>query len=253
MKDSLKTLLKCAEIERKIQELSDETQEIPQITKSLAGDLSALSSDLENKKQELLNLTSRLSELQDLLTEKRSWIEEREQNISTLKTHKEFQGAQKEISLARKAIKDAEEEIAKLSPSKEALESGVKEQEESTLPKIEEIKNDIAEKKAHFEKIDQLIAEERRKLDELSKEISDKKMARHFNTIRQRTSPAISLIENGHCMECGTKVLPQTLNQLHRGEAMQICNRCKRIIYFDHMIEDNAADAAQDAKDEAQS
>ena len=77
---------------------------------------------------------------------------------------------------------------------------------------------------------------------ELASNITDKTCLKHYEHIFRRAVPAISRLEGNICTECGTKVLPQSINMLKVGQQMQYCSRCKRILYIESLVFANDTD-----------
>ncbi|MBT3182776.1 MAG: hypothetical protein HN337_09775, partial [Deltaproteobacteria bacterium] len=61
----------------------------------------------------------------------------------------------------------------------------------------------------------------------------DKKIVRKYDFIRKRYVEALSTVENGACHGCSTRIPPQLLNEMLRGEELKHCPSCQRLLFVD--------------------
>ena len=58
-----------------------------------------------------------------------------------------------------------------------------------------------------------------------------------YATIRMRRGLAMAPVKNGTCQGCNMNIPPQVFNQLQRGDTIELCGNCNRIIYWDKLLE----------------
>jgi len=51
-------------------------------------------------------------------------------------------------------------------------------------------------------------------------------------------------VRNGTCQGCNMNIPPQLYNQLQRGDTIELCGTCNRIIYWDKLLENPDGEAA---------
>lgn len=235
MKTTLITLLKLAEIDSKIDQLIEKQREIPQSILQLETEIAALNHQNTSKSAEVKNLESNKTNIQSFLQEKKTWVEEREGKSKELKTNKEYQASLKEVSFAKKEIFDRENELNVILQKYEAAQKAAQEISEQMGPRLEVISTQITEFKSQLERLEALIDSERQNRGVVLSEVSEE-ILHHYEHIMRRTFPAISKIEKGVCTECGTRVAPQLLNQIHVAKEVQYCSRCRRILYLEELL-----------------
>lgn len=236
MKEILLSLIKVTEIDNKINQILTDKQDIPNAVKDISNEIGTLQKALKQSLDELETLQTQQKSATEVIIEKTQWALERETRINEIKTTKEFQAASREISLARKEIKDKEDLLKTLNPQLEEATTKFNQLREQTQPKVDELMAKIHEYKARFDSIKATLEQDQANRAVALKEIPSDQAIAYYQKIHQRTIPAISLAANGICTECGTKVLPQVFNQLASSKVLHFCNSCRRILYVEAQL-----------------
>jgi predicted nucleic acid-binding Zn-ribbon protein len=165
-------------------------------------------------------------------------IQIQEQKISKLKdqmlqakTNEQYQAFQHEIGFCQKEIRRAEDHILDLMAESEDLDKNVKAAEVAL--KAEKAQVD-AEKQQTRERTE---ADQRavNELEATKKSIVDSMtpgVYRNYERIRSRRGVAVAEVLDGRCSVCHIAVRPQYLQDLKRGEQVQVCESCQRILYY---------------------
>lgn len=237
MKETILSLLKLAEVDYQIDEIRNGKKEIPEKVKELQEDLYTIRDtvkDLEAKKDEL---QERVKELKGNVEEKMQWLSDRESKLNDIASTKEYQAAQKEVSFAKKTIKDCEDELKIKEPEADAAEKNYQSTRDELIPKAEQIKAQLLDYKDKFENSEKHLKEKSAARLQFVGAVADKKALTYYEKVRQSIYPSISMVDpNGICRECGTKILPITLNKLQVGDEWQACDRCRRIVYLEEVL-----------------
>jgi uncharacterized protein len=107
-----------------------------------------------------------------------------------------------------------------------------------------------AEEKAANEKtaeLDAQIAEER-KLREVAAARVRPDVLKKYSAIRMRRGLAMAPVKNGTCQGCNMNIPPQLFNLLQRGDSIELCGTCNRIIYWDKLLENPDGQPADPAE-----
>ena len=110
------------------------------------------------------------------------------------------------------------------------------------------------EAKAANEKIaefDAQIAEERKLRDVAAARVRPD-VLKKYSAIRMRRGLAMAPVKNGTCQGCNMNIPPQLFNLLQRGDSIELCGNCNRIIYWDKLLE-NPDGAPAEPKEKPQS
>jgi uncharacterized protein len=91
--------------------------------------------------------------------------------------------------------------------------------------------------------IETKIAELRVERDKLAKAVKADVLKR-YGAIRLRRGLAVVSVKNGTCQGCNMNIPPQLYNTLQRGQTVETCPSCHRIIYWEEIMKDDPAAAS---------
>jgi predicted nucleic acid-binding Zn-ribbon protein len=165
-------------------------------------------------------------------------IQVQEQKISKLKdqmlqakTNDQYKAFQHEIGFCEQEIRKAEDRILDLMSESEDLDKNVKAADAAL--KLEKAQVE-AEKQQARERTDA----DQKAMNELQatkKSIVSQMTPGVYNNyerIRSRRGVAVAEVVDGRCTVCHIAVRPQYLQELKRGEQVQVCESCQRILYY---------------------
>lgn len=236
MKNTLLTLIKLTEIDKKIDQIQHDRETTPQLIQELKTEITQLLLEITTLENEISTLSQTKNDGGDFIREKKEWIDKREQILKSLQTNKEYQAALKEIATAKKQISDKEAQAQDFTPKIEELSAKLAALQESNQTKISDLQIQIGQKEECLQKIDDVLQEETNKRKAILVEIQNDNTIKHYEYVRKKVTPAMAKAENGVCSECGSRIPPQILNLLHKSQSMQYCYRCKRIIYLEELL-----------------
>ncbi len=81
------------------------------------------------------------------------------------------------------------------------------------------------------------IAEARSVRDVLAKQLRPDVLKR-YGTIKMRRGLAVVAVRDGTCRGCNMNIPPQLYNTLQRGNSLELCPNCNRIIYWARLLEE---------------
>jgi predicted nucleic acid-binding Zn-ribbon protein len=64
---------------------------------------------------------------------------------------------------------------------------------------------------------------------------------KRYGAIRMRRGLAVATVRNGTCLGCNMNVPPQLFNTLQRGNTLETCPYCHRIVYWEDLMKEEAA------------
>jgi predicted nucleic acid-binding Zn-ribbon protein len=166
-------------------------------------------------------------------------IQASEQKISKLKTqmmeaktNEQYRAFQHEIDFCQQEIGRHEDRILELMTESDPLEKAVKAAEAALSTEKKQVEDEKAkarERTAADQKEIDLLTQERKKiLAEM-----DSKIASEYERIRKgRAGVAIAEVVQGRCSKCNMLLRPQFLQELKRGDAIMVCESCRRMLYW---------------------
>ncbi len=224
-----------------LEELSALDAEIRHLDEQLTTDRDALA----GTKQEIARLEERVAsysasiaemgrarseatqDARQLLTQ----VEKSREKLARARNEREQNAASREVEELRRLHKDREEEMGKLT----MLEAQAQKSKE-------EAEAELAQKQEQLAALDASttgkLSEVERTRDEklvLRKDVAaklPKGVLSRYDTIRRRKGVAIAATETGTCLACQMAVPPQLFQRILRGDAMELCPHCQRILYY---------------------
>ncbi|MFC1501273.1 zinc ribbon domain-containing protein [Elusimicrobiota bacterium] len=189
-------------------------------------------SDAENEKKTLLDLQKAKKEKELDLETKETEIKKHNLELGSIKSNDAYKALLIEIESGKQDQSALENDILELmekidEESKKAkdVDSESKKREIEIQGKIKELENEI---KVLQEKYNSLKAER----DEFAKKIPEDLLS-HYDHIREgRDELAIVSLDGESCGGCGSILRPQTINDLHKGKELVVCDNCSRFVYL---------------------
>jgi len=166
-------------------------------------------------------------------------IQASEQKISKLKTqmmeaktNDQYRAFQHEIDFCQQEIGRHEDRILELMTESDPLEKAVKAAEAALSMERKQVEDEKAkarERTAADQKEIDLLTQERKKI--LSE--MDSRIASEYERIRKgRAGVAIAEVVQDRCSKCNMLLRPQFLQELKRGDAIMVCESCRRMLYW---------------------
>ena len=246
MKDQLRLLEELQRHDAKLQELETERQAIPGKLESIRKDLKVLEDMLARERSDLEAAEKWRRDKEEEMRTEEAQLTKAKAKLSAVKNSKEYMATQREVETLRKmsvetdeklqqfvtAANEARGKIATHSTDVEKLRAVVEREEKSSGDKLAEIEGQLAGIKAGRDAAAHAV-----RADVLKK----------YNAIKMRRGLAIVAVHNGTCRGCNMNIPPQLFNQLQKGNAIELCPTCHRIIYWDKLFEGGDGQPTQGA------
>jgi predicted nucleic acid-binding Zn-ribbon protein len=243
LRDQLRRLEELQQHDARIQELENALKAIPAKLASTQNDLARVETMLATERAALTETERYYAEQKGLLTEDEQSVAGAKHKLTQAKNSKEYMAAQREIEQRRESLTGREGEIAKLVEAVDAKKKllGDRANDVQTLKDSLQKDNDAA--RARMSELEGKIAALRAERDALAAGIKPEVLKR-YGTIRMRRGLAVVSVRNGTCQGCNMNIPPQLYNTLQRGQTIETCPSCHRIIYWEDLMKDPPADAA---------
>src|SRR6202012_902593 len=171
----------------------------------------------------------------DMKTEEQRALQAK-QRSAAVKNAKEYMASERELQATRKNAQEREEEVGKLSGAVETAKKSIEQHEADFLALKEHV---ASEQKTADEKIAELqkqIAEERKDREVAAGRVRPD-VLKKYSAIRMKRGLALVPVKNGTCQGCNMNIPPQLFNMIQRGDSIELCGNCNRIIYWDKIME----------------
>jgi predicted nucleic acid-binding Zn-ribbon protein len=240
LRDQLKRLEELQRYDAQIQELTNAHKAIPAKLEASQSDFARVQALLDGERAQLAESQRYYGEQKSQLESDESTASGAKHKLSLAKNSKEYVAAQREIEQTRDSVQNRELEIAKLMEAVQAKEKllGERAAELEILRKSLDKDAEVARKK--MAELDGKIAAIKVDRDKAATGIRPDVLKR-YGAIRMRRGLAITTVRNGTCQGCNMNVPPQLFNILQRGNSIETCPYCHRIVYWEDLMKDEPA------------
>ncbi len=241
MRDQLKRLEDLQAHDARIQELENSLKAIPAKLAATQNDLARVEGLLATERQALTETERYYSEQKGLLTEDEIQVAGAKHKLAQAKNSKEYMAAQREIDQRREGLAAREGEIAKLVEAVESKKKLLGERAKDVDNLKSSVDKDGDAAKARMAEIEGKIAELRAEREKVAAQVKPDVLKR-YSSIRMRRGLAVVSVRNGTCQGCNMNIPPQLYNVIQRGQTIETCPSCHRIIYWEDLMKDDKKD-----------
>ena len=248
MKEQLALLRELQRIDLDLDRLNEEKGGLQERLDEHKAVLSKLTEELEAQKAELEEVrTLERSKKRDM-AETKETLGERKTRLLNVASTKEYNAVEKEIEVLQKSAETLEEELLRLSEAIENTEGSIETKEAMTAELGKSIAGEEAAASDDLQRLDNEIDRLNKRTDEARGEVS-KRVLYKYDFIRSRR-PGLAIVSarDGHCEGCFMALPPQLFIQVQRGDTLETCPSCQRIMYF---WEHAAGEEGQELKETA--
>jgi predicted nucleic acid-binding Zn-ribbon protein len=232
LKEQLALLRELQRIDLQLDQLENQKNDIQEKLEENRGFLDKLIDDLENQKKELDEIRTLRSQKKTDLEETRNDLAARQDKLKQITSQKEFNAVETEIDVLKKKLEQDQEEALHLDEVIESTETSIEEKEEKIVQLREGIASEVADAEEQLADLDERIGARHDRQDEARGEVS-KRVLHKYDFIRSRR-PGLAVVpaKDGHCEGCYMAIPPQQFIEIQRGENLEICPSCQRILYY---------------------
>lgn len=227
-----------------LQGIDSEKDDIMELKGDLPDQVSHLEEQLKEKETQLKELQKQMQksimdrDAHDLeIISLREKIEKYKTQQFQVKTNKQYDALTREMDFSQEKINSLQKEIDILDGR-----AGLARDDSATLgPEIENLRNELKEKRLELEQVNQEHEEEELILQHERDKILvqlDKNDLRIYERIRQaKEGIAVVPVRRNACGGCFKRVPPQMMQDLRKNDQIMICEHCGRILVSDDIVE----------------
>jgi predicted nucleic acid-binding Zn-ribbon protein len=250
LRDQLKRLEDLQRHDAKIQELENAIKAIPVKLAATQADLARVEAMLQSERAQLAETERYYGEQKGQLETDEEQVTGAKHKLAQAKNTKEYMAAQRETETRRDGVASREAEIAKLVDAIEAKKKVLIERDAGVQTIRDSVAKDQELAAARIAELQGKIAELRSERDKLAADVKPDVLKR-YSGIRIRRGLAVVGVKNGTCRGCNMNIPPQLYIVLQRGVSIETCPSCHRIIYWEDLMKDPAAEDAAPASSKA--
>jgi predicted nucleic acid-binding Zn-ribbon protein len=232
-REQIAALAELQQIELEISKISAKLSKVDQRFEELDGKLLNLRQMIEQHESKIKEMNRQYRAFESDAQAHLDRIKKSEAKLSSVKTNKEYQSSLKEIDDLKEKNSKLEDEMIEFL---ERIEEADKELKVKSAA-YSALKTEIQTEKETIQKEAQGERHQLEKLDAEWKTLSegvDAELLVTFNRIKNNQTNKIGIVavSNAVCQGCHMNIPPQLYNELQRGDKLQRCPICARIIYW---------------------
>jgi len=230
--EKLKVVLMIQSIDTRFDEIRREKEQTPKEIEKLKADLDLLRNAMDQDLSTLEELKKGRRKVERELEEIEPKFEKSKLRLNEVKSNKEYQAVLKEIEELKELTFQKEEMVIKWMEEIEIQEKECADNNVRWEESQKEYKNKEREFSQRIRELDKEVQSLNERRGKLSQEV-DQDLLRGYDSLRmqlkgQVVAPVIDFV----CQGCHLGIPPQQYNDLIRGDSLQSCSNCNRIIYW---------------------
>jgi hypothetical protein len=236
LKDQLLLLTELQRHDARIQELEQMKKSFPAKLETMTADLRRVEQMLDRERSQLTETESWRQRQQDEAKSDEDRALAAKQRSAAVKNAKEYMASERELQATRKSAQERQEEVGKLVDAVGTAKKSIEQHEADFTALKEHVAGEAKAAESKIAELDAQIADER-KLREVAAKRVRPDVLKKYSAIRMRRGLAMAPVKNGTCQGCNMNIPPHVFNQLQRGDSIELCGTCNRIIYWDKLLE----------------
>jgi predicted nucleic acid-binding Zn-ribbon protein len=239
MRNQILVLDELQRIDMELSQLEKNLKEYPQKILDYEKELEAskqILTDSNNKKTEILKSKS---SIEQEVAHNEEIIKKAEQKLFEIKTHKEYEALQKEITETKRKNSELEETLLEEMEKLDSIEALITQEQEKFTSKESEYGEQIAIIKEKIEELSSLYKPKKEKKDKIISNL-DMELLPIYERIRKRNGRVLALTKNEVCMGCNMNIPPQLFNEVLTLSRIIQCPNCQKILYCEEELTSEA-------------
>ncbi|MBW2700013.1 MAG: hypothetical protein JRF33_04260 [Deltaproteobacteria bacterium] len=236
--ETLKALVDLQKIDVQILELEKDREQIPSRLKEIEGILDERRGSLAEEQNALAETEMSRRVLEGDLKAEKEKIRKWESRLNEIKSNRDYQALSRETEAARKANLGIEDEILKRMQDMEDLKISIGQKEEDLAELESKLNEERQELEGKLRVLDEGIEGYRNSRDDARSKVDDRWFSQYDMIRKRRDGVAVVAVVDEHCMGCHIGIPPQLYNIVLRGDEIQTCPFCHRILFYQQALDE---------------
>ncbi len=235
MRDQIAALGTLQQVDLELDVIEEKLENYPKEIYRYQEELENSKKSIAKAKEELEQMKINKNEMEQQLEQNTDTMKNGEKRLFEIKTYREYEALQKEISEAKSTNGSFEEEILQAMEVIEDLENHINEKEQELSEKekeSEQLINDYEAKISELKQTQEIKTREKQKVLSLIKP----EILPIYEKIKARNGIAIAPARNEICTGCNMNIPPQLFNEVLTLTRVIQCPNCQRILYCEESM-----------------
>lgn len=247
MLQQLRALYELQTIDAEIRDIDGQLEGLPNKLKELRARADELGKMVEEINDERTVAQREAKNIEGQVQTESLKVRKWEQRLNEIRNQREYLALSREVEASKRQNRDLEDQIGELRKKSDEFDNQVEDFLTQASTTEEEIASERSAVDAKSKELEEAKAKKIAKREELLPTV-DKAILRKYDFIRsKRAGVGIVRVTAGSCQGCYMQLPPQLYNVLHRGDSLEQCPSCSRIVIWDKFLE-TAEDDSTDAK-----
>lgn len=233
MLEDLRLLKELQEIDYWIGELERSREFLPDMMRQLETEVETLSLELKAKKDRLLAAQIELKDVELRVGENKEHVEKYQEQMLTIKTNKEYDALVVQIDGAKAQIATDEEKSLALMSEIEELKNTVAALEEKSIAAKKDNTVRLQELQIQMDSVQGKVDEKEAQRVHVKHKVPKTVMAIYERVRKGKGGDVVVRLRRGACGECYKSQPPQKIQLIKKGDSIQTCASCGRILIWE--------------------
>ena len=237
MNSQLQRLIELQNTDSEITELERGKAAIPKQIESGKSDLKEKQEELKQAEGVLAELQKKRKELEMEVATENDHIAKTKSKLPAVKTNKEYTAILTEVDAVKEKISVLEDKELELMEELEEKEKGIPAFKAECKEEEENFNAYKAKKEAETMRTEEELEVLRVRRHAAAGGIEEKLLGQYNKVFKARDSLAVVTIKENICQGCHSQILPQQVIDVKKGESINQCEQCSRILYWEETSE----------------
>jgi predicted nucleic acid-binding Zn-ribbon protein len=232
MHPDLEHLIQLQELDLAVDRARRRIAELPAAQEALQARLAGRSGAVAGVKERMAAAQANRREIEKELAAVQGRLSKYKGQLLELKTNKEYQAMQKEMSVAERDVRAHEDKLLEHMEHAEAFTVELKAAEGALKAEEGEVSQAQRALDAERAELERELARVMAARAELIAQLPREALALFERVAHGRKGVAVAEARDGLCTLCHVRLRPQKFNEVRRNDGLHQCDSCTRILYY---------------------
>ena len=232
MNSDLQHLIQLQEIELTAERIRRRIEAIPGAQAALDARIAEQTTRVAGIKERIAVNQAARRDLEKDLAAVQARLSKYKDQLMEVKTNKEYQAMQHEISVAEQSVRGQEDRLLERMEETEILGAELKTAEAALKSEQAEVTKERQSLESERTTLDGELARAAVERGQVAASLPASALSTFEQLTRHRKGLALSEARGGLCSQCHVRLRPQVFNEVRRNDSLIQCENCSRILYF---------------------
>ncbi len=237
-------LYEIQKIDLGIRDVQKRLDEIPKDLRRLESQTGDLKNEVDKTRLERDALLREVKTLEENVTLENQKLKKWEARLAEIRNQREYLALSREIEGGKRQNRESEEKVQELKKRLAELEKKLGDMQTQVSTREGEATSERTKVDTDVNAVKEKLASETQRRDELLPKIPRPLLAKYDSIRAKRLGIGIVPVVGGLCQGCNMRIPPQLFNILQRGQTVEQCPSCQRIIFWDKLLANGGTAAA---------